>query len=197
MSHNLVMGIPKKRVRSADPYNGREVIVLEENQGTHAFSKVTLSIELCNRLNLPEDKAYIALAVYTDEQQNPIMVHIVPGSESDPDSFRLTKRNGSKPRSVSDKTLHNFLSSFLLGITESLSADQQLAFDLLEGDNRPADLNFDWVLRLKRVDLKKEPSSLSNQLDSKPSVSSTEEAPAKTEKDWLFDEEAEEIESFL
>jgi hypothetical protein len=150
MTNNLIMGIPTKKLRSGDPYSGREVLVLEANEGLNSSNRIRISNELVNRLDLSEDSTFLNLAVITDKDDNTkiLSVNLVISTEG----YRVTKRNGLKPRSMSDKKLHAFLLQTLFNQSGELSQDKVISFTILTGSDKPAELsNYSWVLRLNPI----------------------------------------------
>lgn len=159
MSYNVVMGIPSKRNRLADPYNNREVIVIESNVGQHSNNRISISNALAEKLNLGDDNAFISLVNFESKEDGKIVaMHFVPVS-GEQGGFRITKKNGTKPRTFSDKKLHGFLCEQLLDHKGELPEDRSIGFQVLEGDSKPSELSsFGWVLKL----LPSVPSTVSN-----------------------------------
>ena len=148
---NMFMGIPSRKNRVADPFGGREAIIFESNEGQHSSNRITFSSALANTLNLSDDNVYVNITGFTSDDDGHITeLFIVP--VADGEGFRLTKKNGTKPRSMSDKKLHGFLSKQLLNVKGELSSDMPVTFTVLAGESLPSALsNFSWALRLSEI----------------------------------------------
>lgn len=122
---NLIFGLPSNSNSSRDVFGGRQVVCLETNVGS-SKNRISFSAALCEELLLDDDNVYVKLG-YSD--QNFTNIYLVESTLSENEALMMTKRNGNKPRSISNKKLHAFLADKILGETGELTEDREITVE--------------------------------------------------------------------